>query len=63
MQVQNPQGGDMLVYLATENPGKVHEMKRIFDVRLPGTELKCVADLPRRYSQRILGRRNRYYVF
>ncbi len=36
----------MLVYLATENPGKVHEMKRIFDVRLPGTELKCVADLP-----------------
>lgn len=36
----------MLIYLATENPGKVHEMKRIFDARLPGTELKCVADLP-----------------
>ncbi len=36
----------MIIYLATENPGKVHEMKRIFDIRMPGTELKCVADLP-----------------
>ncbi len=36
----------MTVYLATENAGKVHEMKRIFDALLPGTELKCVADLP-----------------
>jgi non-canonical purine NTP pyrophosphatase (RdgB/HAM1 family) len=36
----------MIVYLATENPGKVHEMKRIFDLRMPGVELKCVADLP-----------------
>lgn len=36
----------MIVYLATENPGKVHEMKRIFDIRMPGVQLKCVADLP-----------------
>jgi XTP/dITP diphosphohydrolase len=36
----------MTVYVATENPGKACEMKRIFDLRLPGTEVKCVADLP-----------------
>ena len=36
----------MIIYLATENPGKVHEMKRIFDIRMPGIDLKCVADLP-----------------
>lgn len=36
----------MIVYIATENPGKVHELKRIFDARLPGTEVKCIADLP-----------------
>ncbi|HMV34280.1 MAG TPA: RdgB/HAM1 family non-canonical purine NTP pyrophosphatase [Turneriella sp.] len=36
----------MKVLLATENPGKVHEIRGIFHQKLPQTELFCIADLP-----------------
>jgi XTP/dITP diphosphohydrolase len=36
----------MKVLLATENPGKVHEMRGIFEQKLPQVELLCIADLP-----------------
>ncbi|HNL53393.1 MAG TPA: non-canonical purine NTP pyrophosphatase, partial [Turneriella sp.] len=36
----------MKVLLATENPGKVHEIRGIFQQKLPQTELFCIADLP-----------------
>ena len=36
----------MKVLLATENPGKVHEIRGIFEQKLPQVELRCIADLP-----------------
>ncbi|HNM99845.1 MAG TPA: non-canonical purine NTP pyrophosphatase, partial [Turneriella sp.] len=36
----------MKVLVATENPGKVTEIRGIFQQKLPQTELHCIADLP-----------------
>ncbi|MFZ5628515.1 MAG: RdgB/HAM1 family non-canonical purine NTP pyrophosphatase [Spirochaetota bacterium] len=36
----------MKILLATENPGKVHEIRGIFEQKLPQVELLCIADLP-----------------
>lgn len=42
----------MKVLLATENPGKVQEIRGIFRQKLPQTELLCIADLPQEIREK-----------
>ena len=42
----------MKVLLATENPGKVHEIRGIFQQKLQQIELLCIADLPQQVREK-----------